>query len=329
MKIIDSERTAAFKAFVDSHDFFLVAGHKDPDGDCVSSSLAAAAILKALKKECVLLNAGPFKRPEIRQYEKEFTSQVPFMSRQDKKACGLLIVDCSELSRTGDLADELKGFDTFIIDHHKTAGLLDGAQGIIDPSSPAAVCLLAMLYENLIGKPDPQTARIMFLGLSTDTGFFRFLREDSAEVFELAARLVRYGANPNKIYNHITGGKPYSTRKLLGLLLSRTERYCQGKLALTYETMEDTKNYGQEGRDSDALYAALLSVEGVEAAVFLRQETDSSCTGGFRSLDDIDVSAVAAKFGGGGHKNASGMSVQGKIATLIPQVVKEFSKILC
>ena len=250
------------------------------------------------------------------------------MSQQDRKKTGLLVVDCSELNRTGDFGESLKGFDTFIVDHHKTAEIPAGAQAIIDPTSPAAVCLLTMLYEGIVGKPDAETAKIMFLGLSTDTGFFRFLREDSADVFELAARLVRYGANPNKMYNHITGGKPWSTRKLLGLLLSRTELYCNGKLAVTYETMEDTKNYGQEGRDSDALYSALLSAQGIQAAVFLRQETDSSCTGGFRSLDDIDVSAVAAKFGGGGHKNASGMSVQGKIATLIPQIVKEFSRVL-
>lgn len=328
MKIITKEQSAAFKAFVDSREFFLIAGHKDPDGDCVSSCLAAAAILKAMGKEFVLLNAGPFKRPEIRQYEKEFSSQIPFMSAQDAKRCGLLLVDCSELARTGDLGEGLKGFDAFVIDHHKTAETPAGAQSIIDPSSPAAVCLLTMLYEALVGQPDSETAKIMFLGLSTDTGFFRFLREDSAEVFELAARLVRYGANPNKMYNRITGGKPYSTRKLLGLLLSKTERYCGGKLALTYETLEDTKNWGQEGRDSDSLYSALLSVEGVEAVVFLRQETDSSCTGGFRSLDAVDVSAVAAKFGGGGHKNASGMSVQGRVDTLIPQIVKEFSKIL-
>ena len=328
MKILDSQDAAAFRAFVDSHDFFLVAGHKDPDGDCVSSSLAAAAILKALGKEFLLLNAGPFKRQEIRQYEKEFTSQLPFMSQEDKKNCGLLIVDCSELPRLGDMGESLKGFDTFIVDHHKTAEVPAGAQSVIDPTSPAAVCLLTMLYELVVGQPDPETAKIMFLGLSTDTGFFRFLREDSAPVFELAARLVRYGANPNKMYNKITGGKPWSTRKLLGLLLSKTERYCGGKLALTYESMEDTKNWGQEGRDSDSLYSALLSVEGVEAAVFLRQETESSCTGGFRSLDNIDVSAVAAKFGGGGHKNASGMSVQGRVDTLIPQIVKEFSKIL-
>ena len=91
---------------------------------------------------------------------------------------------------------------------------------------------------------------------------------------------------------------------------------------------EDTKKWGQEGRDTDALYSTLLCIEGVEAVVFLRQETETNCTGGLRSKDKVDVSAVAAKFGGGGHKNASGLSTQGKIETLIPAIVKEFARII-
>ena len=130
------------------------------------------------------------------------------------------------------------------------------------------------------------------------------------------------------IYNNINNGKPYSTRKLLGCLLSRAERHLEGRLVITYETLEDTRKMGLEGRDSDALYQLLLSAEGVEAVVFLRQDTPTTCTGGFRSQDKIDVSKVAAKFGGGGHKNASGMSTEGKIDTLIPAIVKEFARII-
>lgn len=330
MKILGSEQISAYEEFLRSHDNFIVTGHKDPDGDCISSILVASEILKFLKKDFILLNQGPFKRAEIRQYEGLFTDSLPFMSNDDKAGTGLLIVDCSELSRLGDIGHDLKGFDTFIVDHHKTSEgceLDNGAQSIIDSTSPAAVCLMQMLYEGIVGVPDERVAKIMFFGLSTDTGFFRFLHQNSAEVFELAARLVRVGADPGKTYEEISGGKPWNTRKLLGTLLSRAELHCGGKLALTYETMEDTKLYGQEGRDSDMLYSALLSAEGVEAAVFLRQETSASCTGGFRSRGEIDVSAVASKFGGGGHKNASGMNVDGKIDTLIPQVIKEFSKI--
>ena len=187
---------------------------------------------------------------------------------------------------------------------------------------------IKIFYEKILGKIPLKLANILFFGLSTDTGYFRFLSQDSAEVFMAAARLVSYGVEPRMIYNEINSGKPYSTRQLLGVLLSKAERYLDGKLVITYETLEDTKKYGSEGRDSDALYQLLLSSQDVEAAVFLRQDTISTCTGGFRSVDKIDVSQVAAKFGGGGHKNASGMSTDGKIENLIPLIVKEFAKII-
>ena len=327
MQIITDEQCDAFKAFIDSHDFFLIAGHKEPDGDCISCCIAMRNILKHFGKPYQMLSAGPFKRPEIKKYAKLFSAEIEFMTQDERNHTGLLILDCSDLSRLGDIDGDLKGFDTFIIDHHKTADA-SWASYIIDPSAPAACCLVQQLYEKLIGKVDEKTAKQLFFGLSTDTGHFRFLAEDSSETFRSAARLVESGANPRKIYDEMSSGKPFSTRKLLGLMLSRTERYFNNKLCVTYETMDDTKKYGLEGRDSDALYTLLLAVEGVEAVLFVRQETENSCTAGFRSRDAVDVSAIAAKFGGGGHKNASGLSMEGKLDSVIPQILKEFAKVL-
>ena len=88
------------------------------------------------------------------------------------------------------------------------------------------------------------------------------------------------------------------------------------------------KKFGKDGRDSDSLYQLLLSVDGVQAVLFVRQDTDKTCTAGFRSKDAIDVSSIAAKFGGGGHKNAAGLSTEGTIDTLLPQIIKEFEKVL-
>ena len=126
----------------------------------------------------------------------------------------------------------------------------------------------------------------------------------------------------------MNSGKPFSTRKLLGIMLSRAEQYFNGKLIVTYETLEDTNLYGKEGRDSDSLYQLLLSVDEVQAVLFVRQDTDKTCTAGFRSKDVIDVSAIAAKFGGGGHKNAAGLSTEGTLDTLLPKIISEFEKVL-
>ena len=328
MKEIQENNIQEFKDFISNHQYFYVIGHKEPDGDCIASCLGIADILKKSNKEYKLLSAGPFKRPEIKKFEKQFSNKTDFLDNKDREITGLIILDCSELSRLGEIDGDLSDLDIFVIDHHKTSNLPENAKGFIDPEAPACAYLVQIFYEKILGKIPLKLANILFFGLSTDTGYFRFLSQDSAEVFMAAARLVSYGVEPRMIYNEINSGKPYSTRQLLGVLLSKAERYLDGKLVITYETLEDTKKYGSEGRDSDALYQLLLSSQDVEAAVFLRQDTISTCTGGFRSVDKIDVSQVAAKFGGGGHKNASGMSTDGKIENLIPLIVKEFAKII-
>ncbi len=327
MLILTEEQIASFRNFIETHDNFIIAGHKEPDGDCVSSCIGISYILKSFGKDYRMVNAGPFKRNEIKKFAPLFAADIPFMSNTDRKNCGLIITDCSELSRLGDIEGDFSGLDTFIIDHHLTSSSAD-KNSIIDSTAPAASCIVQQLYEKLSGTLTEEAAETLFFGMATDTGFFRFLNTDSSEVFKSTARLVEAGANPRSIYDEITSGKAWNTRKLLGIMLSRAERKLGGKLVVTYETIEDTHKYGQEGRDSDSLYQIMLATAGVEAVVFIRQETEHNCTLGFRSKNDVDVSEIAAKFGGGGHKNASGGSVEGEINTLIPAIVKEFAKVL-
>ena len=330
MSIITQQDSDSLKEFIQIHNNFIIIGHKEPDGDCIAACLGLASILDYYKKPYQLISAGPFKRQEIKKYETKFTDKIEFMDSEERNHTGLLITDCSEISRLGDIDFDFKGLDTFIIDHHKTSGLSENAKGYINGEAPAAAFLVQLFYEALIGPLPKELAEIIFFGICTDTGFFRFLTSsnEAAEVFNASARLNSYGADPRTTYNDINNGKPWNTRKLLGLLLSRAERHLNGKLIITYETLEDTHKLGTEGRDSDALYQLLLSTKDVEAAVFLRQDTPTTCTGGFRSLDKVDVSIIASKFGGGGHKNASGMSCEGKIDTLIPSIVKEFARII-
>lgn len=331
MQIINDTEISNFKKFIENHNYFIIAGHKEPDGDCIASCLGIAAILKAVGKQYQLLSAGPFKRNEIKKYENLFSNTMDFLDESDRKNTGFIITDCSEISRIGEIENaDFSDIDIFVIDHHKTAGLPEKAQGYINSNAPACAYLIQLFYEQIIGTPSKNIAEIFMFGICTDTGFFRFLNnsEISSDVFCAASRLVTYGVDPRQIYNEINNGKPYSTRKLLGVLLNRAEKFLNDRLVITYETLEDTKKFGLEGRDSDALYQLLLSTKGVEVAIFLRQDTPTTCTGGFRSLDKVDVSSVAAKFNGGGHKNAAGLSTTGRIETLIPSIVKEFARIM-
>ncbi len=325
MKITETH-FESFLEFIKAHDSFIVVGHKEPDGDCIASSLVLKNILLKLSKACTVMSAGPFKRSESKKYESQFKKEFTPQSNNPKKI-GLFIVDCSETTRLGEeIEKQVKNYDTFIIDHHKTA-VATTENNIIIASSPATVCIIQQLYERLFDTIDLEDASLLFFGLSTDTGFFRFLNNTSEYAFTLASNLVKSGANPRQIYEDIESGKPFLTRKLLSQALDRSKQYFDGKLIITYETLDDTYKYGREGRDNDMLYQTLLSTDKVEAVVFLRQETENQCTAGFRSKADLDVSKIAAKFGGGGHKNASGLSTKEKISTFIPRILEEFSKI--
>ena len=329
MSIIPDSEIAKLKTFIENHDFFFIIGHKEPDGDCIASCLGIAGLIKNFNKEYQLLSAGPFKRTEIQKFESDFTNTPVFLDEQQRKQTGLIITDCSEFFRLGEIDGDLKGLDTYIIDHHKTSQFPEKADGYVNSNAAACAYLVQLFYEKIAGDIPEETAKILLFGICTDTGFFRFLNaeKEASDLLAATARLVSYGANPRQIYNDINNGKPYSTRKLLGILLNKAERYFNDRLVITYETLDDTQKYGKNGRDSDALYQLLLSSEKVEAVVFLRQDSPTSCTGGFRSQDKIDVSAIASKFGGGGHKNAAGMSTDGRVENIIPKILNEFAKV--
>lgn len=332
MITIKKSQIRSFKRFIDTHSQFFIAGHKEPDGDSVACCLALAAILAHFKKSYKLISAGPFRRTEIEYTQQYFTRKIPFMTDADKKASALILCDCSEYSRIGELDSncevELKTLDTFVIDHHKTTDPTLSKNAIIDSSSPAASLLVQQLYEKLVGVPTKQVADILFFGIMTDTGFFHYLTEKDYDVPVAAARLIKAGASPRKTAQAIGCGKPFDTRKLLGVVLSGTKQYLNGKLLIAVEKLSDTNLYGSLGRDNDALYSILLSTKGVEVVAFVRQETATNCTIGLRSRDEFDVSVVATHFGGGGHKNAAGASTDGTIDTIIPVIVKEIAKII-
>jgi phosphoesterase RecJ-like protein len=315
--------------FIKTGTKFLVAGHKEPDGDCVGSQLALCSLLRRLGKEAVPCSAGPFKRTEILPYAKLFISAP---GEAERKNARVIVVDCSAPYRTGDLAACLEGLPAAVIDHHATGDHPPSSAEtpvFLDPEAPSVTFLILLLFEALGETPAPEEAELLFFGLCTDTGFFRHVDEGGAETFAAAARLVGAGASPKKVFQAIHGGKSLGSRILMGMLLARTESFFEGRLLLSSEEYEETRRFGLEGRDSDSLYQLLQSVAGVEAIVIIRQETPENCTAGFRSRDAIDVAAIAAEFGGGGHKNAAGFSAAGTIKELRPKILAAFEKVFC
>jgi phosphoesterase RecJ-like protein len=311
--------------FILQGDKFLVAGHKEPDGDCVGSQLALSSLLRRLGKTALPCSAGPFKRTEVAPYGGRF-SAAP--GEGDRSGARVIVVDCSAPSRTGDLAPFLEGLPRAVIDHHPPGEYTEGGGPVfLDPRAPSVTYMILELTGALGLEPTVEEAELLLFGLCTDTGFFRHVDRDGERVFLAAARMVRAGASPKEAFQAIQGGKSLDSRLLLGALLSRARSYFDGKLLLTTEEYEDTRRFGAEGRDSDNLYRLLQSVAGVEAVVVIRQEKEDRCTLGFRSRDQVDVAALAARFGGGGHRNAAGLSLSGTIREIEPRILAAFGEI--
>jgi len=334
----------ALLEFIKSGTEFIVVGHMEPDGDCVGSQLAMTSLLTRLGKKAVPCSAGPFKRIEVKPYEDRF---LPFPAVT--KGMKVLVMDCTKRERVGDLP--IDGLHIASVDHHATQEPADSCESLdsyesvdscksaaafakpwgeaayIDPEAPSVTFLTEKIFRALDMEILPEEAELLFLGLCTDTGFFRHLDggENCRAVLETAARLCGAGASPKKTFAAIYGGKSINSRRLMGTILAKTRSYYDGRLLISDETLEETKRYGMESRDSDMAYQLLQSIKGVEAMVLIRQETPEECTIGFRSRDRIDVAAIAEQFNGGGHKNAAGTKIRGIIAEIEEKITAAFA----
>ena len=302
---------------------FLIAGHIEPDGDCVGSQLALASALRRMGKETILCSAGPFNRSEIKKYENLFLSAP---AERDAK---VILLDCSTLGRTGDLASYLEGLPIAVIDHHETKNPADeplaGPLNYIAFDAPSTTFLVKKLILALGLELNQEEAELLFFGLCTDTGFFRHVGSGGAVCFETAADLIRCGANPKAAFAAINGGKSLNSRRRVGHLLLNTESFYEGKMLLGTEEFEKASFFGPQDRDSDSVYQLLQAVAGVEVIVLIRQETEEKCSVGLRSRSMVDVGSIAASLGGGGHKNAAGISLAGTINELKPIIVNAFA----
>ena len=312
---------AAILDFIRNHDKFFILGHNEPDGDCLGSQMGIAALLKKMGKNVSLYSPGPFRRPEIQEYEKLFAERFPAGS---KIPGAVLIMDCSTLERIGDgLKEDIKDLPAGVIDHH-AAGDDFGEVRWIAPEAPAVTLMVFKLFQTLGVPLDKEDADALFLGLATDTGYFRHLDENQEKAFVIASELVKAGTNPKAIFQKMNGGRTLESRILLGRLLARTQSHAKGKILVTYETLEEKRSFGPENRDSDILYQQLQGTRNTEVIILIREETEGTRSVGLRSLNYIDVGALAGRMGGGGHPRAAGFNTE----KTRQEIVKELLEIL-
>ena len=300
---------------IQKSDSFVITAHDNPDGDAVGSCLAFATMLKEFGKEKidVLFKEYPpiyQNLPSVDLIKAEASQEVYDMA---------IVLDCPDLKRVH--KDYHKYFEnarvTVEIDHHlKNTMFAD--YNVVNPAAPACCEILVSSFQ--ISK---DIAKCLLTGIITDTGGFRF-SSTTRETFEFAGWALSKGVNVAQIYKDALMTKSKSQFEAEKLAVDRLEFYMDGKITFTYITLEDEKNLGIQAGECDGIAGIGISIAGVEVAIFARQREEGYKLS-FRS-NNIDVSDICMLYGGGGHKLASGCTIDASLEDIRKAVVDETMK---
>lgn len=296
---------------------FLIASHVRPDADAVGSLLGLGLALKnAGKKVQMVLEDGAGKY-----------SYLPGSDCIVQEPQGdfdmILIVDCSDPARVGQVLDEFPQPD-LVVDHHKT-NLNFGKYNIVESQQVATA---AILFDRLPVwglSIDAPVATCLLSGIIGDTIGFR-TSNVNAEVLRKAAALMDYGAKLSDIYRSELVLKSYEAVRYWGAGLSRVQR--QNGLVWTSLTLEDRKKSAYPGNDDADLVNVLSAVEGTKIALIFIEQATHKVKVSWRARPGIDVSKIAFEFDGGGHAAAAGADIEGTLEEVKKRVIIETEKLL-
>ncbi len=291
---------------------FLLTSHARPDGDAVGSALACCQILRAMGKqaEVVLFDGVP------RIYRRlPFAGEVMHAEQVNGSYDAAILLECDGIQRT-----RLEGLENrflISIDHHHS-GRPFADVNWIDPKAVATAEMVYRLALQAGVKVTPEIATCLYTAVMTDTGSFMFAGTN-AHVFALAQELVLAGADPVHCARNIYFAHSTAKMRLLGAALSNLHR--EGVLAWIWVTQEQMERVGAREEDCEGLVNYALSIQDVEVAAFFRELPDRRFRVSLRSKGQLNVAAIAERFGGGGHDCASGLSIDGPLATAVAKVV--------
>lgn len=292
-------------------DHMLVCGHVSPDGDCLGSALGLAWALRALGKDVTCLLA----KDEPVEFGLRFLPGVADMV----PACdytgsydAFVSVDVPNPDRMGNDAKRLhaQARETITIDHHISNGPMSRVN-YVDADAPAAAMLVWDLIPLLGVRPDAAMATCCYTGLLTDTGRFQF-QNTTADALKYAAQMVAAGADPADIAREVYQNRSRASIALEKRMLGRIAYHGGGRFAVSYLKRSDFVETGAIKADAEPMIDIVRSIRGVQVACMLREQ-EGQVRGSLRAKDDTDVSVLAARFGGGGHKAAAGFTFEGTL----------------
>jgi phosphoesterase RecJ-like protein len=300
---------------------FLITSHARPDGDSIGSQLAMAAALRLLGKQVRIVNRDAPPEPFL---SLPGVDRIEVAPRVEGASDALLVMECSDLARPG--VEGLSGYFTINIDHHP-GNAMYGAVNWFDETAAACGELVADVIDVLDVAWTPEIATHLYLAILTDTGSFRHSHITS-RTFEVCRRVADAGVDPAAVARVVYEQSSVGKLRLIGALLDSMEISAGGRLAILALEDELMARTGATSYDTDGVINMPLMAAGVQAVALLRAEADGQVRVSLRSKGDLDVRLVAAQFGGGGHRNASGFTVTADPAVVRRQLTERLQAAL-
>jgi phosphoesterase RecJ-like protein len=314
--------TCVISAFRE-RDNFLVTSHVNPEGDSIGSQIAVYRILKKWGKNVVMVDHDEV--PDNLRFL-EYADSIMRWIPTDFRPETFVALDCPVRGRAGHVSDHLNERHMVInIDHHVSNEFF----GNINWVEPDASSVGEMIYRMAVEAGVEITkgfAEDIYTAILTDTGMFNYTNT-SKTTHEIAGELLGAGIDPKEIHGKIFESKSPQQMRLLGRVLT-TLQVEGGKMA--HITLAE-KMYAEEGLESvptDEFINFPRSVKGVEVAVFFKENVGSRdrINVSFRSSGTVDVNAIASRFGGGGHAQASGCTLTCGLEDAKKRVLEEVRK---
>ena len=291
----------------------LVASHTNPDGDAIGSLIAMGLAMKALGKRVTMYNESPI--PAVYQFLPAIdgiSDRIADFSVYDTA----LVLDCGDLERVGEAYAAVGVVPIIInIDHHVTNTRFGHLQ-YIDTDACSSAEIVYRLIRDLAVTISEAMAWSIYTGILTDTGSFRFSNTNRA-AFSICEEMLSIGVDPWMVAQYVYGTYSLGRIKLLNLALDTIELAHDGKVSLMTVTRKMLEKTGTRPEDADGMINYARGIEDVRLAVLIQQDGNgNSVSNGngpyhvsLRSDGSVDVAAIAAAFGGGGHASAAGFNV--------------------
>lgn len=318
---------AAVVAALRKNDRFAVTSHENPDGDALGSLLAMHLALVELGKDSVMVLVGQTPLPGEYSFlgvEAALVRAIP----ADQADRVLVAVDCAQETRLTD-AGLLAAPLVVNIDHHHDNTRF-GAVNLVVASASSTAEVLADVFSELEVALTPAIAEALYTGLVTDTGRFQY-SNTTPKALRLAAELVEARAGPQRIFQAVYESMHFPKLKLLARALDRASLHADGRVVISYLLRDDFAQVGALEPYSEGIIDVLRAVDGAELAALIREPPRDD--GPLRkvslrsSSDRVDVSAIARKLDGGGHRQAAGFSSDLPLEDVIAFIVAEYEAI--